>query len=276
MKNLLILDTVNRVGPALPKAFRAAGWQVRVTATPPPAGEGKPATAIVLAATAENLAGALSRTLALRTGHTPPVVLLTDLDRSGWDRTFEAPEALDVDALFDLPADADAVLRRVQGLLEAAAEGRTRTPSRGMRAIIDRAVANEAAAADFYQRAAAATAHPETREALLSLARDEEGHKQMLQQFKDGKIRLPETSADAGQILEYMRTPELSTDMSPADAFLLAARKEKLAVEFYRNWAALYAPGPERTLLEQLADIEQQHRVRVEAIFINASFPESW
>ena len=40
------------------------------------------------------------------------------------------------------------------------------------------------------------------------------------------------------------------------DAFLLAARKEKLAADFYDDWAGLYPPGPERELLRSLAKTE--------------------
>jgi len=64
--------------------------------------------------------------------------------------------------------------------------------------------------------------------------------------------------------------------MSPADAFLLAAKKERLAMQMYRNWAALYAAGPERDLLLRLAEMERQHQAHVEAMFSDAAFPEVW
>ena len=64
--------------------------------------------------------------------------------------------------------------------------------------------------------------------------------------------------------------------MSPADAFLLAANKEKLAVEMYENWAKLYPEGAERELLLQLAEVERAHKAKVEAMFTNAAFPEAW
>jgi rubrerythrin len=64
--------------------------------------------------------------------------------------------------------------------------------------------------------------------------------------------------------------------MQPADAFLLAANKERLSARMYENWAALYEDGPERDLLLRLADMERQHLAHVEAMFSNAAFPEVW
>ena len=67
-----------------------------------------------------------------------------------------------------------------------------------------------------------------------------------------------------------------TTEMSPADAFLLAAKKEKLAVQFYETWSRLYPEGPERSLLLSLAEIERRHKTKVEELFTNAAFPEAW
>ena len=76
--------------------------------------------------------------------------------------------------------------------------------------------------------------------------------------------------------MEAFGAPQFGAELSPADAFLLAANKERLAVEFYENWAKLYPEGEERRLLLHLADVERGHKVRVEAMFANAAFPESW
>ena len=80
----------------------------------------------------------------------------------------------------------------------------------------------------------------------------------------------------AGSLVEKFGSPAFSPDLSPADTFLLAARKEKLAVEFYENWAALYPEGAERELLLGLAEVERRHKAKVEAMFTNAAFPEAW
>ena len=146
-----------------------------------------------------------------------------------------------------------------------------------MSAILDRAIANEEAAAAFYRRAAAALADAETREALEGLMRDEEEHKRLIEEFRSGARPLPKATAQAATLVESLRHAAASAaDMSPADAFLLAANKERLAVELYENWAKLYSEGAERQLLLHLADVERGHKARVEAMFANAAFPESW
>jgi rubrerythrin len=203
------------------------------------------------------------------------VVLVADLDRSGWDRTFGAAEALEVDALFDTPVAPPALVKRLEGIM-AAREAVREPQAADMSAILDRAVANEEAAAAFYRQCAERVADPGARDALEDLMRDEEEHKRLILEFKSGARALPAGDSSGGSLVETFGVPEFSTDLSPADAFLLAAQKERLAVQFYENWARLYPEGAERELLLRLAEIERRHKARVEAMFSNAAFPESW
>jgi rubrerythrin len=274
MGTIAIVDTVGDSREALQQALTAAGWEVAVE-------EGlhccdASVEAIVLATDAAGLATAHKQVEALREARGTPIILVTELDRSGWDRTFEAAGGLAVDALLDKPVDTGALLRRLNGILQArqTVQGLRETPE--MDSIIDRAIANEEASAEFYQRAAALVASPDTKEALESLARDEVEHKALLQEFRSGARPLPEGESPAGTLVEAMGTPEFSPDMSPADAFLLAANKERLAVEMYENWARLYPSGPEHEVLLKLAEVERRHKVRVEAMFSDAAFPEVW
>ena len=145
-----------------------------------------------------------------------------------------------------------------------------------MAVILTRAIAIEDASAAFYRQAAARVSDPVTREALEGLMRDEIEHKQLIEEFKSGARPLPEGTTSGGSLLECLTAPDFTADMSPPDAFLLAAKKEKLAVEFYENWASLYPEGAERDLLLRLAEIERRHKAKVEDLFTNAAFPEAW
>ena len=145
-----------------------------------------------------------------------------------------------------------------------------------MTAIVARAIANEESAAAFYRQAAGRVSDPVTREALEGLMRDEIEHKRLIEEFKSGAHPLPAGNTSGGALVESLGSPDFTADMSPADAFLLAAKKEKLAAEFYENWARLYPGGPERDLLLSLAEIERRHKVKVEDLFTNAAFPEAW
>ncbi len=273
MTKILVIDTVGDCREELQDAFRAAGWEVASTQDPAEAGSAA-ADAVVLATDAAGLAQSLKQVQPTRSS-SAATVLVADLDRSGWDRTFGTPEALDVDALFDKPVNAAAVVKRLEGILAARAEAKQSAASE-VSAILDRAIANEEAAAAFYRQAAASVADAGTRDALEALMRDEEQHKQLIEEFRSGARPLPEGMAAGGSLVESFGTPDFSADLSPADAFLLAAQKEKLAVEFYENWAKLYPDGPERELLRRLAEIERHHKAKVESMFANAAFPERW
>ena len=145
-----------------------------------------------------------------------------------------------------------------------------------MTAIIARAIANEESSAAFYRQAASRVSDPVTREALEGLMRDEFEHKHILEEFRSGTRPLPADSTSGGSLMESLGSPDFTAELSPADAFLLAAKKEKLAVEFYENWARLYAGGPERELLLKLAEVERRHKTKVEDLFTNTAFPEAW
>ncbi len=142
--------------------------------------------------------------------------------------------------------------------------------------IIARAIVNEESSAAFYRQAAGRMADRVTREALEGLMRDEIEHKRLIEEFRSGVRPLPEGSGIGGSLVEFFGTPEFTAELSPSEAFLLAAKKEKLAVEFYEKWAGMYPDGPERDLLLGLAQVERRHKLKVEELFTNAAFPEAW
>jgi rubrerythrin len=275
MARILVVDRLQDECEALKRALGEAGWEV-VVADDAAACRTASADAIVLAADAADLARAHAHVEAVREELATPVILVADFDRSGWDRTFTSPEALNVDALFDRPVDAQALVRRLAGILAAREDARLLAAAPEMSSIVDRAIVNEEAAAAFYRRAAERISDPQTKEVLESLMRDEQEHKRLLQEFRSGARPLPDATVQTTTLVEVFGAPQFSEELAPSDALLLAANKERLAVEFYENWAKLYPDGEERRLLLYLANVERGHKVRVEAMFANAAFPESW
>jgi FdhD protein len=265
-----IVDPSGQTAPRCREALARKGWALKQAASlnevHPPAG------AVVLV-------GELPTVELIRRhpdlGATP-VVLLENLDRSGWDRTFADETAFQVDAMLDMPVDAEALADRLEGILSARHAVRAEAPPTAFRDIIRRAIDNEEAAERFYRQAAAASTDPATKAVLEDLAGEEREHKQSLLDFLEGRRPISVGETAPGSVVETFGTPEFTSDLKPADAFLLAARKEKLAAEFYANWAQLCPPGPERDLLLTLADVERRHKRRVEDLFTNASFPETF
>jgi len=277
MPKILIIDPTGRIAAGLAKALAAGKFNVQTLSDPAKAKKAAAdADAIVLAANTGTLATALPKTTTLRGNRKTPILLATDLATSHWDETFGVPEALDVDALFGLPIDTNAMVRRIENLLEARASVGTLAPAPGMKAILERAIANEEAAEAFYRRAAASVRDPETKEAINQLADEEKDHKRLLEEFRSGIRPLPLSPSVPPSLVDSLGCPNFTPDLKPPDAFLLAACKERLAVRFYEDWAKLYPPGPERDLLEGLAGVERRHQEHVEGMFTNASFPESW
>jgi rubrerythrin len=278
MPTILIIDvTTTGAAADLAKALEAEKLHVQTLADPAKAkAAAAAADAIVLAASTGDLAAALPRTTALRESRRTPILLATDLSTSHWDETFGMPEALDVDALLGLPIDTAAMVQRIESILEARASVGPQVPAPEMKAILERAIANEEAAEAFYRRAAAAVRDPETKEILGRLAVEEMEHRGLLVEFRRGSRPLPPSPSVPPSLVDSLGCPNFTPDLKPPDAFLLAACKERLAVRFYEDWAKLYPPGPERDLLDELAGVERRHQQYVEGMFANASFPESW
>lgn len=274
MTNILVLDTVGDSQGAIEGALRDTNWQVTVLKDPARLGDAE-ADAVVLAADAAGLAATDRARDNLRRRNVP-LVLVADLDRSGWDRTFSSAEGLGAEALLNKPVDGAALVQRLKGILDARTDARKSAADPDMASLFDQAIANEEASEIFYRRAAERVSNPSTREALEMLMRDEREHKRLLEEFRSGARPLPEEMPKGGSIVEAFGTPGFTADMTPADAFLLAAHKERLAVEMYENWALLYPEGPEREIMKRLADIERAHKARIEAIFSNIEFPEEW
>lgn len=275
MSKVLVIDTLGDSHKALEDALGVAGWAVATTESAAEAYRVS-ADAVVLATNVAGLGQTLKDVQAACKAAGTPLLLVADLDRSGWEQTFGAAEALEVDAFFDKPLAAAALVKRLQGIRAARREAKVDGAAPEMSTIIARAIANEEAAASFYRRAAGKVADVPTRDALEGLMRDEQDHKRLIEEFRTGQRPLPKNVAPGGSLVECFGAPDFDSDMSPADSFLLAAKKEKLAVEFYEKWADLYSQGPERDLLLNLAEIERNHKAKVEAMFACAAFPESW
>jgi len=275
MGRILVVDTVGDQRQAIEAALAGAGWEVAALEDPLQCCQ-VAADAVVVAADAPGLARVEQGVARFRETSNAPVVLVIDLDRSGWDRTFGAAAGLGVDAVLDKPASPQALVHRLEALLSAREQARQLGAQPDMAAILGRAIADEEASEAFYRQAAERVSSPETRDTLQALAADEREHKRLLEEFRQGRRPLPASPAEAGSLVEAFGAPAFGPAMSPADSLLLAANKERLAMGMYENWAALYPAGPERDLLLRLAGIERQHLARVEAMFTNAAFPEVW
>ena len=281
MTKILVLDADEQIRTDVVDALAARSWDVRGFAD---SDEAMGAASdwdpnVVVAGCAEaDLAATFAWIETLKEKVTPSAsaVLLTSVDQSGWDRTFASEDAFRVDALLERPPSVEALVKRIDGIIEARKRAEELKVDPQFDDILNRAIANEEAAATFYEQMAAGVVNPVTQDLLNQLAGEEQEHKQAILDFKAGSRQLPRGHVEAGAVLEHFGTPEFSPEMTPHDAFLLAAQKERHAVRFYEEWASLYPAGPEKELLEGLAEIERRHKAHVEEMFTTAAFPETW
>ena len=116
------------------------------------------------------------------------------------------------------------------------------------------------------------------KDALLELARQEQGHQNLLEQYLRGELE--GGALDCGQFVDYklaehFEQPIISPDMELKDVFLLAASREKASHEFYVGLAQIHPVGELKRLIEGLAAQEMEHKQRVEFLYTEVAFPQT-
>jgi len=145
-----------------------------------------------------------------------------------------------------------------------------------MEAIIKSAITQEEMSHAFYQRLAGLVSHPETKDTLEYLAKEELEHKAFLQSCFSPHGCTLAGEAQNVHLAEMLVAPEISDDLSPKEALVIAAKREEGAYHFYQALAALQPPGEVQAFLNKMAKVELQHKEKVEYLYDNAAFPEVW
>ena len=116
------------------------------------------------------------------------------------------------------------------------------------------------------------------KEAFQRLAREEQGHQRLLEQYLRGELKegvLSHGQAIDYKIAEHLDQPAISPEMELKDVFLLAANREKASHEFYLDLARIHPRGRIRGLFEELAAQELQHKQKVEFLYTEVAFPQT-
>lgn len=147
-----------------------------------------------------------------------------------------------------------------------------------MENIIRFAIENEVEAYEFYCDAASKIKDASLKETFEDLASEEAKHKKFLEDFLVSgieKMSLPEV-ADYHISESLDDEVKLSTELSFADAIKLAMKKEEEAMHMYQKLSGAAADADQKELFDELAKMEQMHKVRLEDIYTNAAFTEVW
>ncbi|MFH1653076.1 MAG: ferritin family protein [Pseudomonadota bacterium] len=145
-----------------------------------------------------------------------------------------------------------------------------------MEKIFSTAIDREIEAYEFYKDVATRIDNKEVKTVFEQLAKEEMGHKDMLESLKNDPTKMMKITPPAAdyKVAEATELPPLSTDMKPADAIALAMKKEEAAVEFYRGMAAGAEESSIKDMFENLANMELGHKHRLENVFVEIGYPE--
>ncbi|MDY0094110.1 MAG: ferritin family protein [Candidatus Vecturithrix sp.] len=131
--------------------------------------------------------------------------------------------------------------------------------------ILDFAISEEDAAAEFYQRLANTTSNPLMQQVFNEFAMEEVVHKHKLFLVKEQKLRLP-----AEDTIITLWKGKTVTDRMPEhaleyrQALQLAIDKEKAAFQMYHELAEAADNASLKSLFTSLAAEETKHKVRLE------------
>jgi rubrerythrin len=132
--------------------------------------------------------------------------------------------------------------------------------------ILDFAIDQEQAAADFYTKLSSSSKSESMREILTGFAEEELRHKSKLQDIKkQGASKLVGRSKVQDlKVADYLVDVEPSEDMSYEDALVVAMKMEKKAFQLYNDMAAAADDDTIRTSLLALANEEAKHKLHFE------------
>jgi len=144
--------------------------------------------------------------------------------------------------------------------------------------ILDLGIKRETEAHKFYQEVVGKIQDKALKQIFQDLADQELGHKNMLENFKlnpEIKVKMSTPAVDFG-LAETVALPELSTEMSPAEALALAMKKEQQAVEFYRYLASYTNDEEIKNLILEMANMELNHKQMLENAYTDIAYVESF
>lgn len=140
------------------------------------------------------------------------------------------------------------------------------------------AVGREVEAHEFYKEVEKRVDDESVKAVFKQLAREELEHMELLEKLKaDPSMPMKfETPPKDFKVADATDLPELGIDMKPADAIALAMKKEQQAMDFYRTLADAAGEAELKNIFRSLADMELGHKQRLENVFVEIGYPETF
>lgn len=144
--------------------------------------------------------------------------------------------------------------------------------------VLEKAVEKEEASRFLYEDLSQRIQNPVAKGAFQELAREEQEHQSFLEQYRRGQLNTGVLSKEEVidyKIAEHFDQPEITPDMQLKDVFLLAANREMHSYDLYTSLAAIHPQGEVKSLFEQLASQELNHKHRLEFLYTEVAFPQT-
>ena len=143
--------------------------------------------------------------------------------------------------------------------------------------ILSEAISREIEAQRFYSDAAGKIADTFLRDLFAGFVDEEKRHQEILEGYLNS---VPESLPFDGnrdyQVAKTVESPEVSSEMKPADAFALAMKKEEEAMNQYSALADGCTDPDQKAVFQRLAAMEKQHKAKMEQAFVDIGYPELW
>jgi len=143
--------------------------------------------------------------------------------------------------------------------------------------IISTAIDREVEAYTFYRSIADKVKDKNLKSLFDELAGEEKKHREFLQAFlsKDAS-KMKFAAGHDYKVGDALPSPKLTPDLKPIEGIVLAIKKELDAMQMYSQLANAAADVETQLLFNQLANMERSHKARLEDIYTNMAFPETW
>ena len=144
-----------------------------------------------------------------------------------------------------------------------------------LKELIDKAIAREVEAFEFYTKLGNKVKDNVAKDALKFLASEEKKHKEFLESYRDGKTGsagLRMTEVIDYKIAQYMDKPDIEKNLDTKDVYLVAAHREQNSYEFYKGLSEVQPAGEVKDVLLRMANEEMKHKEKVEYLYSNTAF----
>ncbi len=140
------------------------------------------------------------------------------------------------------------------------------------------AIASEVEAKEFYLEISKRIRDDYLKDLFLGFSKEEANHEKILTALLEkGKIKTATFDGTRDfKVSETVSLPEVSADMNLKDVIGLAMKNEEIAMQKYETLAANCDDPELQSVFNNLANMERDHKFKMEESFVKVAYPEVW